>query len=141
MVQVAQVWALFVSSSSPCFMRTLSDSLFNLSFSFTFLLFIIFSFQHFLLLFTFLEVVDNSHAHCRGAPGLQEFLHKMKKCAQSMLRLLTLPALFIHGNLDIISSTTSYLIFNTFHLQPTRKEKLTNPGFRPFSHSEIVYRH
>ena len=39
-------------------MRTLSDSLslFDLSIYFTFLLFIIFSFQHFLLLFTFLEV-------------------------------------------------------------------------------------
>ena len=36
-------------------MRTLSDSLFDLSIYFTFLLFIIFSFQHFLLLFTFLE--------------------------------------------------------------------------------------
>ena len=37
-------------------MRTLSDSFLDLSIYFTFLLFIIFSFQHFLLLFTFLEV-------------------------------------------------------------------------------------
>ena len=36
-------------------MRTLSGSLFDLSIYFTFLLFIIFSFQHFLLPFTFLE--------------------------------------------------------------------------------------
>ena len=45
-----------ISRSLPCPMRTLSDSLFDLSINFTFLLFIIFSFQHFLLLFTFLEV-------------------------------------------------------------------------------------
>ena len=37
-------------------MHTLSDSLFDLSIHFTFLLFIIFGFQHFLLLFTFLDV-------------------------------------------------------------------------------------
>ena len=37
-------------------MHTLSASLFDLSIYFTFSLFIIFSFQHFLLLFTFLEV-------------------------------------------------------------------------------------
>ena len=53
---VAQVCALSVSSSSPCLMRRLSDSLFDFSIYFIFLLFIIFSFQHFLLLFTFLEV-------------------------------------------------------------------------------------
>ena len=45
-----------ISRSSPCLMRTLSDSLFDPSIYFTFFLFIIFSFQHFLLLFTFLEV-------------------------------------------------------------------------------------
>ena len=37
---VAQVCALFVSSSSPCLMRTLSDSLSDLSIHLTFLLFI-----------------------------------------------------------------------------------------------------
>ena len=37
-------------------MHTLSDSLFDLSIHFTFLFFFIFSFQHFPLLFTFLEV-------------------------------------------------------------------------------------
>ena len=45
-----------ISRSSPCLMGALSDFLFDLSICFTFLLFIIFSFQHFLLLFTFLEV-------------------------------------------------------------------------------------
>ena len=74
---VAQVCALFVSSSSPCFMRTIEW----LSLRPLHLLFIIFGFQHFLLLFSFLEVVDNSHAHCRwgvGSPGLQ-VLHRKAK--------------------------------------------------------------
>ena len=53
---MSRVWASFIPQSSPCLMRTLSDSLFDLSIYFTFLLFIIFSFQHFLLLFTFFEV-------------------------------------------------------------------------------------
>ena len=44
----------FVPHSSRL-MHTLTDSLFDFSIHFTFLLFIIFSFQHFLLLFTFLE--------------------------------------------------------------------------------------
>ena len=44
----------FVPHSSRL-MHTLTDSLFNFAIHFTFLLFIIFSFQHFLLLFTFLE--------------------------------------------------------------------------------------
>ena len=48
---------------------------------------------------------------------------QMKKCVQSMLRLLSVPAQFIHGNLDINSSSTSYLTFNTFYSQPIWKEK------------------
>ena len=48
-----KVCALFISQSLPCFMRALSD---DLSFYLTFLLLRIFSFLHFLLLFTFLEV-------------------------------------------------------------------------------------
>ena len=89
---VAQVCALFVSSSSPCLMRTLSDSLSDLSIYLTFLLFIPFVFLHFLLPFTFLflDVVDYNHAHCRwgaGSPGLQELLHKKNgdKSAVAML--------------------------------------------------------
>ena len=79
---VAQVCALFVSSSSPCLMRTLSGSLFDFSIYLTFLLFISFIFLHFLLPFTFLflDVVDCNHAHCRwgaGSPGLQELLHRL----------------------------------------------------------------
>ena len=62
---VAQVFALFVSSSSPCLMRTLSDSLSLSDFSIylTFHLFITFIFLHFLLPFTFyfLVVVDYNH--------------------------------------------------------------------------------
>ena len=48
-------------------MRTLSDSLSDLSIYFTFSLFITFGFLHFLLPFTFLflDVVDYNHAHCR----------------------------------------------------------------------------
>ena len=48
-------------------MRTLSDSLSDLSIYLTFLLFIHFVFLHFLLPFTFLflDVVDYNHAHCR----------------------------------------------------------------------------
>ena len=65
--------------------------------------------------------------------------HQMNRCAQAMLRLLSLRALFIHGNLGIISSTTSYVTFNTVYPQPIRKEKLTNPEFPPFSHSEMVF--
>ena len=51
---VAQVCALFVSSSSPCLVRTLSDSLSDLSIYLTFLLFILLFFLHILLPFTFL---------------------------------------------------------------------------------------
>ena len=85
---VAQVCALFVSSSSPCLMHTLSDSLFDLSIEFTFLLFIPFIFLHILLHYTFyfLDVVDYNHAHCRwgvGSPGLQVLLHKLR--AQRLL--------------------------------------------------------
>ena len=48
-------------------MRTLSDSLSDLSIYLTFLLFIPFIFLHFLLLFTFifLDVVDCNHVHLR----------------------------------------------------------------------------
>ena len=48
-------------------MRTLSESLSDLSIYLTFLLFIPFIFLHFLLPFTFLflDVVDYNHAHCR----------------------------------------------------------------------------
>ena len=52
----ADVPFIAISSSSPCLMRTLSDSLFDLSIYFTFLLFFIFIFQHFLLPFIFPEV-------------------------------------------------------------------------------------
>ena len=67
--------------------------------------------------------------------------HQMKKCAQSMLRLLSLPALFIRGNLDIyffdhIVSDFQHLL-SSAHLE----RKMTNPKFPPFLHSEIVYRH
>ena len=63
---VAQVCALFVSSSSPCLMRTLSDFLSDLSIYLTFLHFITFSFLHFLLPFTFLflDVVLTSTKRC-----------------------------------------------------------------------------
>ena len=48
-------------------MRTLSDSLSDLSIYLTFLLFIPLFFLNFLLPFTFLflDVVDYNHAHCR----------------------------------------------------------------------------
>ena len=80
---VAQVCALFVSSSSPCLMRTLSGSLSDLSIYLTFLLFIPSIFLHFPLPFTFLflDVVDYNHAHGRwgaGSPGQEELLHTLR---------------------------------------------------------------
>ena len=53
-------------------MRTLSGSLFDFSIYLTFLLFITFSFKHFLLPFTFLEVVDNMRTAAEE-PGPQDY--------------------------------------------------------------------
>ena len=105
--QGLEFFASFIPQSSPCPMRTLSDSLSSTSpFHSRSFSSIIFSFQHFLLLFTFFEVssqqpcalplsrvlrttsspsqllkvVDNKPAHFRwGAwhPGREELLHRL----------------------------------------------------------------
>ena len=57
--------------------------------------------------------VDTSF--CQIAMPMSLTPHQMKKCAQSMLRLLNLPALFIHGNLDIYFF--DHLVSDFQHLQ------------------------
>ena len=76
----AQVCALFTPSSSPCFMRVLSD-VFDFSSLFISYLFISLLFLLFLLpcTFYFLDVVDHNHAHFRwgaGSPGQKELFHR-----------------------------------------------------------------
>ena len=65
--------------------------------------------------------------------------HQMKKCTQSMLRLLSLPALFIRGNLDIyffdhIVSDFQHLL-SSAHLE----RKMTNPKFPLFYIQKLFF--
>ena len=66
--------------------------------------------------------------------------HQMKKCAQSMRRLLSLPALFMHGNLDIYFFDHFVSDLQHFSSPAHLERKMTNPEFPLFLHSEFVFR-
>ena len=76
---MAQVCALFTPSSSPCFMRVLSD-LFDLSIHFISYLFISI-FLHLLLPYTFyfLDVVDYNHAL-----PLRSWVHRTRRTSRQL---------------------------------------------------------
>ena len=77
---------------------------------------------------------------CQIAMPMSLVPHQMKKCAQSMLRLLNLPALFIHGNLDMYFF--DHLVSDLQHCASSAHQdrKMTNPEFPLTLHSEFVFR-
>ena len=76
---------------------------------------------------------------CQIAMLMSLMPHLMKKCAQSMLRLLNLPALFIHGNLDIYFF--DHLVSDFQHVLSSAHQdrKMTNPRISTFFHIQKLF--